>query len=226
MDGVWNPEIYDLSRHRIVPRLDAFYDTAADLVATFCQGLAAPRILELGTGTGIFSERVAKRIPGIRLEVLDISSGMLAKALTRLTEWKPETHIQDFRDPLPSGPFDAVISAVAIHHLDDAAKRDLYRRIRPILTPGGIFLNADEIAGRTPLWRQFVIQQHHDFCRDAGCTPEEISELLKREAYDLCSPVETQLRWLEEFGFVNAEAPYRYFRFAILAAFRPKDPPA
>jgi tRNA (cmo5U34)-methyltransferase len=33
-------------------------------------------------------------------------------------------------DPLPDGPWDLVISVLAVHHLDAPAKRDLFRRVR------------------------------------------------------------------------------------------------
>jgi hypothetical protein len=33
-------------------------------------------------------------------------------------------------DPLPDGPWDLVISVLAVHHLDDEQKRDLFRRVR------------------------------------------------------------------------------------------------
>src|SRR5262245_62724772 len=36
-------------------------------------------------------------------------------------------------DPLPQGPFDLVVSALAVHHLDAASKADLFRRIAATL---------------------------------------------------------------------------------------------
>ena len=40
-----------------------------------------------------------------------------------------DLRLQDLRDPLPDGPFDLVFSALAIHHLDAAAKADLFARV-------------------------------------------------------------------------------------------------
>ena len=34
------------------------------------------------------------------------------------------------QDPLPDGPWDLVISVLSVHHLDEAQKRDLFRRVR------------------------------------------------------------------------------------------------
>jgi tRNA (cmo5U34)-methyltransferase len=33
-------------------------------------------------------------------------------------------------DPLPDGPWDLVLSVLAVHHLTDPQKRDLFRRVR------------------------------------------------------------------------------------------------
>ncbi|WP_090821228.1 class I SAM-dependent methyltransferase [Paenibacillus sp. yr247] len=39
-----------------------------------------------------------------------------------------------------SEPFDCVISAFSIHHLEDQAKQNLYERIFKLLKPGGVFV--------------------------------------------------------------------------------------
>jgi hypothetical protein len=43
--------------------------------------------------------------------------------------------LADLRDPFPDGPFDAVVSALAIHHLGDDDKRELFRRVKDCLEP-------------------------------------------------------------------------------------------
>jgi SAM-dependent methyltransferase len=58
--------------------------------------------------------------------------------------------LADLADPLPAGRYDAVVTALAVHHLDDAGKRSLYRRVADALAPGGVFVNAEQVAGPTP----------------------------------------------------------------------------
>ena len=41
-----------------------------------------------------------------------------------------EVRLARMEDPLPDGPWDLVISVLAVHHLDDDGKRDLFRRVR------------------------------------------------------------------------------------------------
>jgi tRNA (cmo5U34)-methyltransferase len=53
-------------------------------------------------------------------------------------------------DPLPAGPFDLVYSALVVHHLDGAGKRDLFRRIADVLRPDGVFVLADVVVPENP----------------------------------------------------------------------------
>jgi cyclopropane fatty-acyl-phospholipid synthase-like methyltransferase len=49
-----------------------------------------------------------------------------------------------------SGPFDAVVSSAAIHHLDHDRKRWLARAVLDHLAPGGVFANYDLSATLRP----------------------------------------------------------------------------
>ena len=58
-------------------------------------------------------------------------------ASTRAPRWSSapassgiEVRLARMQDPLPDGPWDLVISVLAVHHLDDDGKRDLFRRVR------------------------------------------------------------------------------------------------
>jgi cyclopropane fatty-acyl-phospholipid synthase-like methyltransferase len=57
-------------------------------------------------------------------------------------------------DPLPEGPFDLVVSALAVHHLHADSKADLFQRIAKTLEPGGRFVLADVV---TPLNPSYIV---------------------------------------------------------------------
>jgi len=70
-------------------------------------------------------------------------------------------------DPLPDGPFDVVVSVLAVHHLDGAGKAELFRRIADSLTPSGRLVLGDFVAPEdpsdlvTPLDPDYDYTQHH-----------------------------------------------------------------
>jgi tRNA (cmo5U34)-methyltransferase len=53
--------------------------------------------------------------------------------------------VGDFLDTLPDAAFDAVVSVLAIHHLDAQRKRQLFSRLREVVKPGGSFVMADVV---------------------------------------------------------------------------------
>src|SRR5918912_445216 len=139
-------------------------------------GLRAERILELGIGTGETTRRVLELHPGAHLTGIDSSPAMLARA----REAFPAADLREARldDPLPEGPFDLVVSTLAVHHLDSAGKADLFRRVAAALRPGGRFVLADVVIPERP--EDAVID----------CTP----------GFDLPDPVPQQLEWLRQAG--------------------------
>jgi tRNA (cmo5U34)-methyltransferase len=220
MSTIWDASTYDSERRRLVPCFDEFYGTAAELAARTCP--ASPRILDLGAGTGLLSSVIVQRVEGARLCLLDGSAEMLQRAAIRLASWKPEILVQPLTDALPSGPFDAVVSALAIHHLSDDDKRGLYARILKVLSPGGIFINAEQVSGRSSRVQQLFEAVHLDCSRALGSSETEIQGAIERMSYDRCATLADQIDWLDEVGFKDTECFYRLFRFAVFGGWRPK----
>ncbi|MFN8434781.1 MAG: class I SAM-dependent methyltransferase [Anaerolineales bacterium] len=221
MSKIWNAAEYDVSRRRLIPCYDLFYGTAVELA---CRTVKEknPSILDIGAGTGLLSEHMLERFPTAKITLLDESSEMLAKAQIRLGQYKPKVFVQTMTSALPSENFHAVISSLAIHHLSDKDKRDLFKRIFDILEPGGIFINAEQILGETP-WQQSLFEESHlDGARALGSSEEEIQAAVDRMSYDKCSPLQEQISWLKEIGFENAASFFHSFRFAVYAGWKPK----
>ena len=65
----------------------------------------------------------------------------------------------DFDNALPfDGPFDAIITSLALHHASDERKRPLHAEIAQLLAPGGVFCNLEIVASPTQAlhdrWRE------------------------------------------------------------------------
>jgi tRNA (cmo5U34)-methyltransferase len=171
----------------------ARYDELQDATVRASEGVTAATILELGTGTGETSQRMLARHRGARLVGIDASEAMLAVAREALTG--ADLRVQRLEDPLPEGPFDLVFSALAVHHLDAAGKRDLFARVAAVLRPGGRFALADVIVPTDPADAQIPLSQ--DFDR-----PDRLDD---------------QLAWLAAAGF-NAQTTWTADDLAVVAA--------
>lgn len=171
----WDPTTYLEQMRAEVPA----YDELQEETARAAHGLErATDILDLGTGTGETAKRVLALYPGARLVGLDDSAEMLARARIVLGN-EPLLLVARLEDPVPPGPYDLVISALAIHHLDGDEKRDLFARVARVLRPGGRFVLADVV------------------------TPEDAADVVTpiSPGYDKPDSVADQLAWLEEAGF-------------------------
>lgn len=218
MSTVWDAATYDSERQRLVPCFDEFYGTVAELVARFCP--SSPCILDLGAGTGILSAAILRRVETARIHLLDASAEMLQQATERLAPCRPDILVQPLTGDLPDGPFDAVVSALAIHHLPDEDKRGLYARIRDVLSPCGIFIHAEQVAGRSGRLQELFAATHLDRARRLGSSDEEIQRAIARMSHDRCATVTDQIAWLDEAGFEDAECFFRWFRFAVFGGWR------
>lgn len=220
MSKIWNAAEYDESRRRLIPCYDLFYATATELAARTVK-VTSPAILDLGAGTGLLSEFVMQRFPSASLTLLDESAEMLSKAQLRLERYNPRVFIQPMTAPLPTGKFHAVISSLAIHHLPDDDKRDLFSRIFQSLEPDGIFINGEQILGETEWQQQLYEDTHLNGARALGSDEEEIRAAKERMSYDRCATLKDQVSWLREIGFQNADSFFHSFRFAVYAGWKP-----
>lgn len=213
-------DTYDQDRRVLIACFDDLYGTAAEVAAL---GRTGPvRVLDLGAGTGLLSACLASVLPDASFVLVDEAPAMLARARERLAPLgdRVETVEADLRDPLPEGPFDVVASALAIHHLDDAGKADLYARGAAALAPDGVLLNAEQVAGPTPALDQVYRERWRVHCRAAGATDEVLAAADARMAIDQPASVEAQLTMLRDAGLADVDCLFRSWRFALLAGWR------
>jgi tRNA (cmo5U34)-methyltransferase len=212
---------YDALRRQLIPCFDEFYRAAVDVLA-FPPG-AAPRILDLGAGTGLLAERILARWPRARLTLVDLSADMLDRARTRFagSGARVELRVADYlRDPL-GGPYDAVVSALSIHHLPDAGKRSVFRRALAALRPGGRFVDADNVLAPTRPLAARDRAQWIARVRESGIGGADLAAALVRTRLDVLAPLDAQLAWLRRAGFEDVDCPYKWLHFAVLEGRRP-----
>jgi len=121
------------------------YGRLQEAVAAASEGVAASRVLDLGTGTGETLAAVLGRYDGAAAVGIDKNEAMLDAARTRFHGRAVELRVAELTDPLPGGPFDLVVSALAIHHLEGPDKAALFGRVAHVLRPGGRFVLGDVV---------------------------------------------------------------------------------
>lgn len=189
----FDPATYAESVRAEIPDYDRFQELIA-LTAGVDWG--GGRVLELGTGTGETARRLLEGLPGAELVCVDESAEMLAAAAEALPRDRVQFVRGRLQDPLPGGKFDLVVSSLAIHHLDDQEKLDLFGRIFAALGPGGRFVLGDVILPDNP--------------SDAKI-PLTIG-------YDKPSRLDDQLRWLSEARFSRVDVVWEHGDLAIVLA--------
>ncbi|MCC0015985.1 MAG: class I SAM-dependent methyltransferase [Rhodobiaceae bacterium] len=214
---------YDAARPRLVPCFEAFYGTAVSLTAAALEGRAAPAITDLGAGTGLLAAFVAQRLPGARLTLIDLAGDMLAEAEKRL---RPVTKdftcvTADYSAIRLPQQQDAFVSALSIHHLADEAKQALFRAIHGALKPGGIFVNAEQVAPEPPATMADALSVWEDAVRAAGGSEAELAGARIRMTHDRCASERAQLAWLAEAGFKQVATAFRSGIFAVYSAHKP-----
>ena len=117
---------------------------------------AGLRAIDLGIGTGYFTERFLNNFPNSRVLGIDGAQAMVDLAKARLTALASRVQfvIGDFRklqELAPAaGTVDVVYSAYALHHLSRPDKETMLRQVVELLVLGGWFVNADLIVANSP----------------------------------------------------------------------------
>ena len=172
----WDPSTYS---SEIRAEIDDYDLLQSKLVEATQRERGVASILDLGVGSGETARRVLDAHRSASLQGLDLSPEMLAAARSSLPAERARLSEGRLEDELPEGPFDLVVSALAVHHLEAEAKADLFRRVSGIMTPGGRFVLADVVVPDDPSDARIELEQGYDF-------PSTVAE---------------QLAWLDDAGF-------------------------
>jgi len=222
---VASADMDDRARRKLVPCFDDFYRTALELLP-FAPD-AHFEVLDLGAGTGLLSAMIAAAFPKARLTLFDLTPEMLMIARARLKPLGKRVRFvtADFAAAAPSKSYDAVVSALALHHLPDSGKRHLFADIFKYLTSGGVFVNADQIGGESAAIDQRSRQMWTRRARELKVAERDLNAALEQMKHDLPATVGQQLAWMRESGFTEVTCAYRNLIFAVLSGTKPVNAP-
>ena len=140
---------YDADMELMHPNRSKMVQIALELLPF--PATTALRAIDLGIGTGYFTECFLNKFPNGRVFGIDGAPAMieLARARLKSLESRVECVIGDFRrlQELAAGAdtVDVIFSSYALHHLSRPDKEAVLKQIVALLVPGGWFLNADLI---------------------------------------------------------------------------------
>jgi tRNA (cmo5U34)-methyltransferase len=211
---------YDNLRRVLIPCFDDFYKTAVEIISI--NGITPFKVLDLGAGTGLYSGMVQAVFPNAEFTLLDLAPEMLEKAKSRFSKMGkyPKILIGDYVETDLGYRYDLVISALSIHHLSDIDKKLLYQQVYHVLNPGGMFVNADQVLGKTPNLEKLYRQNWLDSVIAKGISQENLKAAQKRMEYDRMTPLDIQLAWLDAAGFQDVDCWYKNFSFAVFGGYK------
>ncbi|NER08766.1 MAG: class I SAM-dependent methyltransferase [Okeania sp. SIO3C4] len=171
---------FDTGIRHLLPRYDEMLD-----VIVRCVPKNSDRILELGCGTGELSLKLLDKYPNAHIVAVDYSPRMLEFAKTKIdaagyTDRWTEVEV-DFGEwannadlsPIGDG-FNACVSSLAIHHLNDSMKLKLFQKIRKSLNSGGCFWNADPVLPATTELAEVFQEIQQEWAISQGTTLTEV----------------------------------------------------
>jgi tRNA (cmo5U34)-methyltransferase len=196
------------------------------------------RFLDLGSGSGLLAITILTRYPNAHATLVDFSEPMMDAARDLLGEdaTLPSFVLADLADPAwvgavaNDGPYDAIVSGFAIHHLPDERKQALYRELLPMLKPGAFFIDVEHVASATPwieqVWDEAMIDslaEYHERQRTGETRGMIAQQYENREdkAANKLALVEAQLNWLREAGYADVDCFFKYFELAVFGGRRP-----
>jgi tRNA (cmo5U34)-methyltransferase len=131
-------------------------------------------------------------------------------------------------------PVQAVISSLAIHHLDGEGKQELFRDVYAMLANEGVFIIADVIEPASPAGRciaadaldEVVCQRSLELDGSSAALDFFLGEgwntfrYFDPDDYDHPSPIFDQLKWLEQAGLVDIDVHFMLAGHALFSGWK------
>ncbi|MGN1077501.1 MAG: class I SAM-dependent methyltransferase [Candidatus Gallimonas sp.] len=212
-------EEYDANRRKFIPCFDEFYEGATKFVAS---AFPKPRrVLDLGAGTGLLTKYWLKSFPESSFFLTDVAEEMLSVARKR---FRGKGNVSfgrlDYTETLPEGDFDAVISALSVHHLPDGEKEKLFARIARRLPEGGLFVNYDQFCADQAEINGIVDRIWEKQIENSGLSERDLTLWKERRKLDRECTVEKERNALLKNGFRAVHCIYTCLKFSVIVAIR------
>ena len=200
-------------------------------------GRPIERVLDLGSGSGVLANAILDRFPDAQLLLADFSEPMLDAARPHFPSPPHHLRVVDFSTPTWTSavrdlaPFDAVVSGFAIHHQPDESKRRIYAEIFDLLAPGAPFIHIEHVSSASP-WiehqcNELLVDRMYAYDRQVGggrSRDRVATDYVYRpdKAANILAPLEPQLQWLREIGFVDVDCLFKIYELCLFIGRKPE----
>jgi tRNA (cmo5U34)-methyltransferase len=177
---------------------DEFY---ANVVSSIPKTNESIRVLDLGCGTGFEIAHIFDKAPNAHITCMDMSANMLELLQQKYAHFAGQIECVQgsyVTEPFALNAHNYAVSVMAIHHLLEDAKRELYRKIRHALKDGGIYIEGDYVEDEAE--EQRLLKEYHDKMKDAD--PNQHYHI------DIPFTVQRQERLFAEAGFAEVNTIY------------------
>lgn len=195
-------------------------------------------VLDLCCGEGYLSEALLRALPETAVLAFDGSTSMLdatvarcggSDRLTTRAVDLAESSWRRFEEPLR-----AVVSSLAVHHLDDAGKRDLFADLHAALAPGGAFILADIVRPATrvghaiaaTMWDEEVRRRSMDLDGDLSGFDAFRRADWNHFRHEVPDPIDRpatvveQMDWLRAAGFTAVDLHWMIAGHVVLSGWK------
>ena len=220
---------YDLYQSAVVPG----YQEMLDLTAQACLRYLpeAPKIIDLGCGTGNAALAVLRKIPSARVYLIDGSGGMVKVAEEKISCAHPGAILghrvadlagSDWDDGLEVEGYDAIISTLVLEHLPFDRYKAAIAKCRRLLRPGGWLLAAEGYSEEGSDMQEWFFLEMES--RRRAIEPQ-LSDFVARlrdekETHYYCSKTE-KAEWWRQAGYVQVNMLWQYLCIALMAGRKP-----
>jgi len=217
----YETEKYDSDIVKSIPGHVELHKKIKEIFSDYSKNKKVKKILELGIGTGLTSEKILKIIPNAKLIGVDFSKTMLDGAKKRLSKYDVKFIQGDYSEINFENDFDVVISVIGIHHQNNSGKKDLFKKIYDVLKQNGIFIFGDLVTYKDEKEAAYNDAKHYAYLSEHAEDEKSLKEWAHHHKFlNLLAPLEDQIEWLKKAGFSKVNVEFKKFNTALIVAIK------